>query len=218
MAKKIKHGSGRKEWIIIAIIVAIAIALAFVFYSMPKSTIDYLATVNGAKIYPQDLSEIALTIPQSARGNITDADLLEQAINFEIINQEAEKLGITVSDEEVEQSIEESVKGFGMTVADLNASLKQQNIKWNTLFNAYRKQILSYRFLNSTILRNISVSEQEMKALYSQYTSQLNTSYDSIRQDLNNTVFAIKGQQALGILLKQRRAEYEILRYVGSSQ
>ena len=213
MARKIKHKSGRKELLIIAIIVVIAIALAFVFYSIPKSKVDYLATVNGVKISQQDLSEIALTIPQNAKGNITDADLLEQAINFEIISQEAQKLRINVSDAEVQQSIEESVKSFGMTIDDLNATLKQQHIEWNTMFNAYRKQILSYKFLNKTILRNISVSEAEMKALYNQYSSELNTSYDSIKQDLNNTILAIKGQQALGILLKQKRAEYEIVRY-----
>jgi parvulin-like peptidyl-prolyl isomerase len=218
MHRKTKAKSGRKELLIICIIIAAAIVLAFIFYSMlSKTKVNALAEVNGVKILQDDLDEIALTIPPQLRGNVSYSDLLEQAINYEIVRQEAEKLGITITDEEVDANINESLKKAGLTMDVLKDSTRQQNIRWETLFNAYKKQLLSYKFLNETILKNMTVTEDEMKDFYSAYSKELNVSYDEIREEINKTVAAMKGQQALGILLKQKRAGYEIMRYVDGS-
>ena len=209
MKKKIKEN---REIIIIAIIVIAAVAAAFVFYSASRPKADALAEVNGVKILQEDINEIALTIPQQMKDNVTDAELLEQAINFEIIRQESEKLGIGVTDAEAEANIDLTLQGVGLDRDALKESLRLQKVSWETMFNAYKKQILSYKFINETILRNLTVTENEMKELYN--SADLNVSYEEIKSEVNKTIVAAKVQQMLGEFLTQKRMEYNIVRYV----
>jgi len=218
MAKKTKQKTGKKEIIIIGIIVIAAIIFAFIFYNASKVPPENaIAEVNGIKILQNDLDEIALTVPPSMRSNLTNADLIEQAINFEIVRQEAEKLGIVVSNAEVDENINASLESAGLTMDDLKASIKQQNIQFETLYNAYKKQILSLKFMNETIMKNVTVSEEEMKALYNQYAGDLNVTFEDVKEDINSTIQAMKSQQVLGIWLKQKRMQYDIRRYVNGS-
>lgn len=219
MVKKTKQKTGKKEAIIIGIIVLAAIIFAFIFYTASKVPPEKaIAEVNGIKILQNDLNEIALTVPPSMRANLTNEDLIEQAINFEILRQEAEKIGIVVSNAEVDKNINESLESAGLTMADLKESIKQQNIEFETLYNAYKKQIISLKFLNQTIMGNITVSKEEMRALYDQYAADLNVTFEEVEQDINSTIQAMKSQQFLGIWLKQKRNEYDIRRYVNASQ
>jgi len=211
--KKTTKRMDNREIIIIAVIVIVAVVAAFFFYSASKTKTNAIAEVNGVQISQEDLNEIALTIPQQLRSNVTDADLLEQAINFEILRQEAGKLGITITDAEVDAGINASLESAGLTVNDLKESIRQQGISWETLFNAYKKQLLSFKFLNETILKNITVTESDMKELYGQYSAELNVSYEDAKSELNRTVLVIKSQQMLGDFLKEKRLEYEIVRY-----
>jgi len=189
------------------------VALAFVFYSASKSRVSAVAEVNGVKITRQDINEIALTVPPSLKETVTGSDLLEQAINFEIVRQEARKIGITITDEEVEDSIDYSLQQAGLTREDLLQSVKQQKLDWNTLFNAYKKQLLSLRFMNETIMKDISVEEDEVRAFYEEYSELVSLPYEDVRDDISNTLLIAKSQQILGEWLEQKRAEYEIVRY-----
>ena len=217
--RKAKEAETRKRDIIITImVVAAAVILAFVFYSAVKSTPrNVLAEVNGVKITNEDLNEIALTVPASLRGNFTGADLLEQAINFEIIRQEAAKIGVSITDEEVEAGIDNSLSTAGLTRDDLKKSIEAQNIEWDTLFNAYKKQLLSYKFLNATVLKNITVTEEQMKGIYTQYAGQLNASYEEVKDQINRTIVTMQSQEFLSRFLEQKRLECKIVRYSNGS-
>ena len=217
--RKAKEAETRKRDIIITImVVAAAVILAFVFYSAVKSTPrNVLAEVNGVKITNEDLNEIALTVPASLRGNFTGADLLEQAINFEIIRQEAAKIGVSITDEEVEAGIDNSLSTAGLTRDDLKKSIEAQNIEWDTLFNAYKKQLLSYKFLNATVLKNITVTEEQMKGIYTQYAGQLNASYEEVKDQINRTIVTMQSQEFLSRFLEQKRLECKIVRYADGS-
>lgn len=209
----------RNEIIIWLLVIVLAVVLALIFYSAskPKTSTNVLAEVNGIKIVQDDLNEIALTVPASLRANFSAAELLEQAINFEIIRQEAAKIGVTITDDEVEKNIDSLLSSVGLTKDDLKKSIAAQNIAWNTLFNAYKKQLLSYKFLNATILKNITVTEEQIKEIYNQYSKQINASYEDVKDDINRTILSMKSQEFLGRLLEQKRKEYNIVRYVHGS-
>ncbi len=202
------------EVVITVIIVIVAISLAFLFYTASKSKTSLVAEVNGAGITPQDVNEISLTVPPHMRANISQQELIEQAINFEIIRQEAAKIGITVSDEEVEQNIDSSLAMAGVDREMLKDSLEQQKISWDEMFNAYKKQMLSYKFLNQTILSNITVKETEMRAVYEAYGDSLGgADYEEIKDDIRQTVLTMKSQEELNDFLERKRQEYDIVRF-----
>lgn len=205
----------KKEVAITLIVIVIAIVLVFALYSFlrAKPASNVLATVNGVNITQEDLNEIALTIPLEIRQNITNDVLLEQAINFEVIRQEAEKLGISVTDEEVEKSINDSLAKTGLTRADLSATLAQQKVEFSMMFNAYKKQLLSYKYINATILKNVTVSEQEIKSIYNQYSSQINASYDEVKEEINMSILSMKAQNVLSAILQEKRNESIIMRH-----
>ncbi len=202
-----------KELLIVIIIVVIAILLAYMFYFAASKTKPALADVNGVPITQQDLNEIALTVPPNMRENISQEELLEQAINFAILKQEAKKIGVEVTDEEVEASIDASLQSAGLTREHLEQSLEQQRIEVNDIFNAYKKQLLSYKFMNETILQDIPVSEEEIKGFYEQYKDTLQQDYEAVKQDINRTIVIIKSQQMLAEWFEQKRQEYDIVRY-----
>ena len=207
------------EIVITAIIVVVAISLAFLFYTASKTRTSLVAEVNGVGITPQDLNEISLTVPPQMRGNISQEELVEQAINFEIIRQEAEKMGITVTEEEVEENIESSLAMAGVNREILKDSLEQQKISWESMFNAYRKQMLSYKFLNQTILNNITVKDAEIRAVYEAYGDSLGgVSYEEIKDDIRQTVLIMKSQEELNDFLERKRQEYDILRFETDGQ
>lgn len=216
-----KQQAQKNEFIAVLIIVIAVIILSFVFYYASKSTPvapNAIASVNGVKITAQDLEEIALTIPPEQRNNMTEQQMLDQAIDFEIVRQEAAKIGITITDAEVNQNIDTSLQSAGITRDDAKKALDAQNIDWNTLFNAYKKQLLVYKFMNETMLKNVTVSEQEIKNFYDSYSTEINMSYEDVKDDINKTILNSKAQQVLGIFLKQKRAEYQILLYTNASQ
>lgn len=210
--KKTDKPNRMKELAVIVIVLAIAISLAFIFYSSARPKSDAVAKVNGVEITNSDLEEIALTVPPQLRDNVTEEDILEQAINFELIRQEAEKTGITITDAEVESNIDSSLASAGLTRDDLKESIKQQGIEWDVLFNAYKKQLLSFKFLNETIMKNVNVTEEEQKEFYDLYSDRIGEDFDSVKEDIKQTLLVTKSQQLLGEWLQQKRAESTIQR------
>ena len=209
-SSEVKKLNFTKEIAVIVIVVIVAIALAFIFYSGTKDS--SLAEVNGVKIYPADISDVELTIPPQMKGTVTQDELLEQAINFEILRQEAEKKGITVTDKEVEENVNYSLQLAGVTREMLQDSLDQQKIGWDDMMRSYKKQLLSVKFLNKTIMENITVSESEIEGLYSSYGENISVPLEDARDELNKTIKTTKAQSMLQDWIEQKRAEYRIVR------
>ena len=211
MEKKMKRQKKTESIFIIAVIIVAAVILAYSLAALSRTSVSKaVAEVNGHDITEQDLQEVMITVPEQLRANLTRDTLIQQAINLEIIMQEAGKAGIAVSSQEVEDSITGTLKSVGMTMQDFSKAAKQQGISEETMKNAYKKQLTALRFVNQTILSRITVSEDEIKSTYSIYSSQLNLTYDAAKPEVEYALRIQKGQLALQDLLQQKRQEYSI--------
>jgi len=198
---------------LIIIFIAAAIILAYSLTMMSRTSVSKtVAEVNGQKITEQDLRETMVTVPVQLRSNLTKEMLIEQSINLEIIRQEAGKLGIAVSDSEVENSILTALSNYGLKKEDFYDALKQQGIDDKTLKNSYRKQLIALKFVNQTIMSRIIVTDQEAQDLYDAYKIQINMTFDKAKEDIKRAVLVQKGQAALEAFLKQKKLEYNITR------
>jgi parvulin-like peptidyl-prolyl isomerase len=199
--------------LIIVIIIAAAIILAYALTAMSRTSAPKIyATVNGEKITDQYLDEVKITVPSELKQNLTLKMLVEQAINLEIVRQEAVKMGLSVSDKEVDDSVSNVLTSLGMEKSDFITALKKQGITEETLREAFRKQLLAVKYVNITILSKTIVTEKEVNDTYNMYSAQINASYDSVKNDLENALKVQKGQLVLENILQQKRQEYNITR------
>ena len=80
--------------------------------------LDVVATVNGEKITREDLARECL--------RHYGKDVLESLVNLYLIRQECERLGLSVTRQEVDEEIERLAKRFGLPVEQWYKMLKQE--------------------------------------------------------------------------------------------
>lgn len=93
--------------------------------------------------------------------------MLDNMIDEHLIKQEAQKLKITVSDQDLERAIADVMRKNNLTRQELEDALRQEGKSIETYKTTIlRPQLLRLRVLNVQVRSRISVSEDEMKALY----------------------------------------------------
>ncbi len=141
----VKQMSGKRK---AAIIVAIAVIGIILYLSRG---LILAATVNGELVYrPTIISELEKRFGQQQ---------LDATVTDMLINQEAKKKGISISDEELNSEvskIEESVKAQGQ---DLNTLLTMQGMSRDEL----NKQIRTQKIVEKILADKINPTDQEVK-------------------------------------------------------
>lgn len=169
--KRIKIRVGR---ILSIVIIIIVILLAFYLYRnyTPATGAAVAASINGEKISMQELDSQYEMIPEMYRSFITKASLLEQMIVEKVLLQEAKTLGITVSEQEVDENIKQLRDSTGQTTEEFKLSLEQQGITMDDLERQYSKQLMVSKLLNETLFKELQVSDSEAKTYYQENIDQ----------------------------------------------
>lgn len=157
----------------IRMITLMALLTLFSGLSYATEVIDRIvAIVNDDIITLSDFNKYIVSLPkQTVEINKDQAlnDLVEQMI----LTQEAAKLGITVTDAEIDRSIE-SVKGkLDMSDEQMNEMLIKQNLTTEQFRNQWRLQILSGKLVSTLVKGRIAVTDEEIKDLYKQYYGEI---------------------------------------------
>lgn len=157
----------------IRMITLMALLTLFSGLSYATEVIDRIvAIVNDDIITLSDFNKYIVSLPkQTVEINKDQAlnDLVEQMI----LTQEAAKLGITVTDAEIDRSIE-SVKGkLDMSDEQMNEMLNKQNLTTEQFRNQWRLQILSGKLVSTLVKGRIAVTDEEIKDLYKQYYGEI---------------------------------------------
>lgn len=209
--KKVSYPSGKA--IAIAVAVIVVVAAIVVFLTQRPSSQKVVATVNGQQITQADLDNILLTVPPSQRSLVTKDQLLQQAIYQALFEQQAAKLGITVSQQEVDDRVAASIAQYNLTEQEFEAKLAQQNLTLEFVKDIYRKQLIAYKLINQTVLSRINVTDTEMQSFYNAYKSQINVSFVEAEPQIRDAITAQKGQQAVAIYVQQLNASSTIVVY-----
>ena len=157
----------------IRMITLMALLTLFSGLTYATEVIDRIvAIVNDDIITLSDFNKYIVSLPvQTVEINKDQAlnDLVEQMI----LTQEAAKLGITVTDAEIDRSIE-NVKGrLDMSDEQMNEMLTKQNLTTEQFRNQWRLQILSGKLVSTLVKGRIAVTDEEIKDLYKQYYGEI---------------------------------------------
>jgi peptidyl-prolyl cis-trans isomerase SurA len=140
-----------------------------------------VAVVNNDVIVRSELEhEIGLTIPQLQESGAQlpprhqlEQQVLERMILQRLQMQRAETLGITVDDAALTQAMSGIASRNGMTLEDLSATLEASGIRFEDFRENTRRQIVSSRLQAQEVLKNISVTDQEVDAFLARESGSL---------------------------------------------
>ena len=190
----------RKSPSVVAAIVAILIAVALVggCTSAGKSggknedkNAGVAATVNGEKVYFQDVNELYAYQAPEQQVSLSKSDALSLVIEREILHQEAAKQGFAATGEEVEQEYKNFLTLSNKTEPALEGDLAAKNSSVERFKSALGKRIAINKLLDSHVDASFKIKHDEVEALYnaSDFRS-LNISFDDAEGSIVNFLTA----------------------------
>jgi peptidyl-prolyl cis-trans isomerase SurA len=112
-----------------------------------------------------------ITDPQkrSARATALRREVLDRLIDDELILQQATDLKLSVTSEQVDQSIDEIKKQNNLDDDQLREALRGQGMSMATYRADLKRQLLRYRVLNIAVGSRVSISDDEVKSYYDRH-------------------------------------------------
>lgn len=178
-ARIIYEGQPRKMgWLIpVAIIIILILAIGLVikggylsglFSSMKgeEMTGEVLVTVNGEPIYLEELDLQWDALPPQTKLMYTRDQLLEELIQEKMLLQEAEELGLTVSEEEVDEFINTQMVQVGITLEQLEDMFTSQGTTVQEMKGVYQKQLTVAKLFDTLLNETINATDEEIEEYY----------------------------------------------------
>lgn len=134
-----------------------------------------VAVVNDDLITLSDLNRYISSIPPGT-AEIDRDRVLNDLVEQMILEQEAAKLGITVSDPEIDMSIENIRTKAGMSHEQMEEMLKKENLTKEQFRKQWRLQIISGKLVNSIVKGRVAVTDDEIENLYKEYYGNIENS------------------------------------------
>ncbi len=93
-------------------------------------------------------------------------DMLERMIDRKLADQEAKRHGITVSDSEVDNAIEQFKKAQSVTHDELVAAVEEDGIDYETYRQRVKKELLRPKLINYAVKSKIIITDQDVQDYY----------------------------------------------------
>jgi peptidyl-prolyl cis-trans isomerase SurA len=160
----------------------ILLSLLLVFGAATISYGDHLvdrvvAVVNDDVITLSDLEKMGREYFERVKEQVPDAeikmamdkakeDVLTSLIDKIIVRQQAEKLGISVSEEEVDTAIDQIMARNNATLEDFRRELAKRNVPEQEYRNSIRDQILQSKLVSYEVRSRIVIIEDNIREYY----------------------------------------------------
>jgi peptidyl-prolyl cis-trans isomerase SurA len=138
---------------------------------------DVVATVNGKEIARAELErnyQVQLgdnpQKPSDQEADILRLNLLQKMILSEIEQQQAAKLNLTASDEDVNAKLTEIKAPY--TEDQFNNLLKQRNMSLDDLKREIRRQLTETKLINKEIESKINITDKQISDFYTAHKSE----------------------------------------------
>ena len=153
--------------IAIAVVAAVLLNSNILQLTGKASTITYksdlVVSVNGNKITAQDVDAQYEKIPPEMRTNITKDQVLNSLIDEKILLLEAIKKGITTTDEEVDQYIDQIKSVNNFDDATLEEKISEQGYSIDEYRQSVKNLLTESKLLTQQLnLQNIKASDSEV--------------------------------------------------------
>jgi len=126
-----------------------------------------VAVVNGEVITLTELQERALILKKNlGREDIPLKDILNKLIMDTLEVQRAKELGLSVSDDVVDEYIKSLLNKEGLTMDSLKSSLQQWGVSMDLYRQEIRRRILISKVVNLEVRSHVAVPDEEVRAYY----------------------------------------------------
>ena len=166
-----------------ASIAAVAIGSGVLFSAIVgchrSPSADVVAMVNGKEILRADLERNYQSSlgdspqkPSTEEADIRRLSVLHQMIQDEILQQEAAKLNLTASDEDVNAKLTEIHAPY--TDEQFNDMLKQRNLSLEDFKRDIRRGLTETKLMNKEIESKINITDAQIAAFYAAHKADFN--------------------------------------------
>ncbi|EBC5334113.1 peptidylprolyl isomerase SurA [Salmonella enterica] len=153
-------------------------------FAAPQVVDKVAAVVNNGVVLESDvdglMQSVKLNAGQAGQQLPDDATLrhqiLERLIMDQIILQMGQKMGVKITDEQLDQAIANIAKQNNMTMDQMRSRLAYDGLNYSTYRNQIRKEMIISEVRNNEVRRRITVLPQEVDALAKQIGTQNNAS------------------------------------------
>jgi peptidyl-prolyl cis-trans isomerase SurA len=121
-----------------------------------------------------DIAAISNPGQRAARASALRRQILERMVDEQLLVQEAADLKVSVGSEEVDKSIEQIKKDYGLDDTQLREELRKQGMSLATYRQNTRREILKYRIINIAVGSKISVSDADVQSYYDRHMQSAN--------------------------------------------
>ncbi|EDE6396430.1 peptidylprolyl isomerase SurA [Salmonella enterica subsp. enterica serovar Typhimurium] len=149
-------------------------------FAAPQVVDKVAAVVNNGVVLESDvdglMQSVKLNAGQAGQQLPDDATLrhqiLERLIMDQIILQMGQKMGVKITDEQLDQAIANIAKQNNMTMDQMRSRLAYDGLNYSTYRNQIRKEMILSEVRNNEVRRRITVLPQEVDALAKQIGTQ----------------------------------------------
>ncbi len=128
-----------------------------------------VAVVNERIIMLSELHEEIESVTLSPEIEVKAKEVLNAMIDRTLLEQEAAKRKISVSDEEVKAIVKNQWKSLNLDEKNLAQELKKQNLTEELFYRQWKHQILSRRLLDYVTKGSIAVTDQEIEDYHKEH-------------------------------------------------
>ena len=171
-----------------------------------------IAVVNGELVTQDDLDQTMKTIPEEYREFLDDDLILNQTIMNILLLQEAKKMNLEASDEDIKEIIEESIVTAQITDKEFEEYLKEQDLTMEDMEEFYKIHLSIENLLEATIYKDIEISFEEIQAFYNENSEELDFELDEVKDQIEQFLIQKAQTEALNeyILVLIETSEIEI--------
>ncbi|ENM0630674.1 peptidylprolyl isomerase SurA [Salmonella enterica] len=149
-------------------------------FAAPQVVDKVAAVVNNGVVLESDvdglMQSVKLNAGQAGQQLPDDATLrhqiLERLIMDQIILQMGQKMGVKITDEQLDQAIANIAKQNNMTMDQMRSRLAYDGLNYSTYRNQIRKEMIISEVRNNEVRRRITFLPQEVDALAKQIGTQ----------------------------------------------
>lgn len=173
------NGKGMKNWKTLLPGIAL-IFVAHTSFAAPQVVDKVAAVVNNGVVLESDvdglMQSVKLNSDQAGQQLPDDATLrhqiLERLIMDQIVLQMGQKMGVQVTDEQVDQAIANIAQQNKMTLDQMRSRLAYDGLSYSTYRSQIRKEMLISEVRNNEVRRRVTILPQEVDALAQQVGNQ----------------------------------------------
>jgi|GEM_PF-1334846 len=149
-------------------------------FAAPQVVDKVAAVVNNGVVLESDvdglMQSVKLNAGQAGQQLPDDSTLrhqiLERLIMDQIVLQMGQKMGVKISDEQLDQAIANIAKQNNMSADQMRSRLAYDGISYSTYRNQIRKEMLISEVRNNEVRRRVTILPQEVDALAKQVGNQ----------------------------------------------